>query len=100
MAKYFKSTLVETPDITAPAGDVARIYPYDGPLLDYGEDAGSPSVGIEYVARALLVSEACTTTLVAPSGIKRVGVPLIAGYNPIGAIEVHSVSTGTIWGIK
>jgi hypothetical protein len=100
MARFTIASFIRNRDITAPGSDVARIHPTVGPILDYGEDLASPSEGIEYKPRALLCSEAMTVTMVSMEGVKRTDVPLAAGYNPLGVREIHSISTGTIWGIK
>lgn len=99
MAKIFKRDLNENRSLIDPVSRLFRIYPAEGALRDYGEDLGSPSAYDEIpVVRALLCSEAMTVTLVDTYGITRVDVPLVAGWNPCGAVEVHSISTGTIWG--
>jgi hypothetical protein len=100
MAKYYKGDFSVRQNLTDPAEDVAKIFPQEGPILDYGEDLGSPSTGVEYMPRCLLCSEDMTVTMVCVSGVKRTNVPLMKGYNPIGALEIHTISSGTIWGIK
>lgn len=100
MAKYTATNMARNKDITAPGSDVARIYPGVGPIYDYGEELESPLVGVKYKPRALLCSEAMTVTMISMEGVKRTDVPLTAGYNPLGVREIHSISAGTIWGIK
>lgn len=100
MAKYTIAKVVDNGDITSPGSDIALINPGEGPILDYGEDLSSPSEGVMYRPRVLLCSADMTVTMVTMAGVKRTAVPLVKGYNPIAVREIHSVSTGTIWGIK
>jgi hypothetical protein len=83
----------ERNDLSSPAQDISPITPGAGLLTD-------PVDSAVYVARALLCETAGLATIITPVGITRTGVPLIAGWNPIGAQRVTAFAGTNLWGIK
>jgi hypothetical protein len=69
-----------------PALDVAPITPGAGDIID-------PADSTVYVARALLCGSAGLATIETLSGKTRVGVPLVQGWNPIGAKQLTVFNT-------
>lgn len=72
---------------TAPADDVVPVTPGASALPD------GP-------CRALLVGVAGTVNLTTLAGVQRDGVPLVEGWNPVGATHVRTGGTATgIWAV-
>lgn len=76
-----------------PAFDAAPITPGAGYLTD-------PLDSSVYVARARWCETAGTATIVTQEGNTRVGFPLAAGPNPIGAVKVTAFTGTNLWGVK
>ena len=74
---------------TSPAMSVVPVVPSDTTNLPNG------------LCRALLVGVAGLATLIDDSGETRVGVPLIAGYNPLAVKRVFSSNLGAqnLWAL-
>jgi hypothetical protein len=81
------------PNPTQPAVDVAPITPGAGLLTD-------SATSLTYVARALLCETGGLATIVTAADVTRTGVPLIAGWNPIGAKRVTAFAGTNLWGVK
>ena len=101
MSTYYRADWSAHQNLTDPAERIFAITPGVGPITDYeGSTESPPTGGTKVWPRALLCSEAMTVTMVDIAGFTRTDVPLIAGWNPLGAQEIHSISAGAIWGIK
>ena len=79
--------------ITGPAGRAASITPGSGNLTD-------ATTGEEYVARALVCETKGTITYEDIDGYTRTNFPLVAGWNPLGAVKVTAFNGTNLWGIK
>jgi hypothetical protein len=76
-----------------PAFDAAPITPGSGDLVD-------PLDSSVYVARALWCETAGLVTFKTQAGNVRTDFPLVAGPNPVGAVQVTAFSGSNLWGVK